>query len=98
MEFKISLAQMEITFGDPAANFTTVTRMTEEARRRGSELILFPELWSTAYDLTHASRYASSLTLRLRSPFGDFAGQASGLVAISEPLPSRAGSRVEKYR
>lgn len=61
MEFKLSLAQMDIKFGDPAANFETVTRMTEEARRRGSDLILFPELWSTAYDLTHAARYASSL-------------------------------------
>lgn len=62
MQPTISLAQMDIRFGDPAANFKTVTRMTEEARRRGSDLILFPELWSTAYDLTNASRYASHLT------------------------------------
>lgn len=62
MQLKISLGQMDIKFGDPAANFATATRMTEEARRRGSDLILFPELWSTAYDLTHASRYASPLT------------------------------------
>jgi predicted amidohydrolase len=61
MEFKISLGQMDVKFGDPAANFATVTRMTEEARQRGSDLILFPELWSTAYDLTRASTYASSL-------------------------------------
>jgi len=61
MQLKISLGQMDVKFGDPAANFATVTRMTEEARRRGSDLILFPELWSTAYDLTRASRYASSL-------------------------------------
>ena len=61
MEFTLSLGQMDIRFGDPAANFATVTRMTEEAKRRGSDLILFPELWSTAYDLTHASRYATSL-------------------------------------
>lgn len=58
----ISLGQMDVKFGDPAANFETVIRMTEEARRRGSDLILFPELWSTAYDLTRASRYASNLT------------------------------------
>jgi len=61
MKFTLSLGQMDIRFGDPAANFATVTRMAEEAKRRGSDLILFPELWSTAYDLTHASRYASSL-------------------------------------
>ncbi len=61
MTVTISLGQMDVKFGDPAANFETVTRMTEEARRRGSDLILFPELWSTAYDLTRASTYASSL-------------------------------------
>ncbi len=61
MEFTLSLGQMDIRFGDPAANFATVTRMAEEAKRSGSELILFPELWSTGYDLTHASRHASHL-------------------------------------
>ena len=88
MEFKISLGQMDVKFGDPAANFATVTRMTEEAKRRGSDLILFPELWSTAYDLTHASRYASSLTLRLRS------GQASGLFAGLSALAARTGIHI----
>jgi predicted amidohydrolase len=62
MAVKISLGQMDVKFGDPVANFATVTRMTEEAKRRGSDAVIFPELWSTGYDLIHASRYASSLT------------------------------------
>jgi omega-amidase len=61
MEFTLSLGQMDIQFGDPVANFQTITRMTEEAKQRGSDLILFPELWSTGYDLTQASRHASRL-------------------------------------
>jgi omega-amidase len=80
MEIKISLGQMDVCFGDPAANFATVTRMTEEAKRRGSDLILFPELWSTAYDLTHASHYASSLT--------------SGLFADLSALAQRTGIHI----
>jgi predicted amidohydrolase len=80
MEIKISLGQMDVRFGDPAANFATVTRMTEEAKRRGSALILFPELWSTAYDLTRASRYASSLT--------------SGLFADLSALAQRTGIHI----
>jgi len=71
---------MDVRFGDPAANFATVTRMTEEAKRRGSALILFPELWSTAYDLTRASRYASSLT--------------SGLFADLSALAQRTGIHI----
>jgi len=62
MAITLSLGQMDVRFGDPAANLETATRMTEAAKRRGSDLILFPELWSTAYDLTRASRHASSLT------------------------------------
>jgi omega-amidase len=80
MEFKISLGQMDVKFGDPAANFAKMTHMTEEAKRHGSDLILFPELWSTAYDLTRASRYASSLT--------------SGLFAKLSALARRTGIHI----
>jgi len=62
MTVKLSLGQIDIKLGDPPANFATVTRMTEEARRRGSDVVIFPELWSTGYDLAHAGQYASSLT------------------------------------
>jgi predicted amidohydrolase len=85
MEFKISLAQMDIKFGDPAANFATVTRMTEEAKRRGSDLILFPELWSTAYDLTRASRYASSLTVGMFAELSALA-QRTGIHILGSTL------------
>ncbi len=77
MQFKVSLGQMDVKFGDPAANFETVTRMTEEAKRRGSDAAVFPELWSTGYDLIHASRYATSLT--------------SGLFADLSALAKRTG-------
>jgi predicted amidohydrolase len=80
MTLNLSLAQMDVKFGDPAANFETVVRMTEEAKRRGSDLILFPELWSTGYDLTHASNYASNLT--------------SGLFADLSALAARVGMRI----
>jgi predicted amidohydrolase len=33
--------------------------MTAEAARRGSDLVLFPELWSTGYDLENAAEYAT---------------------------------------
>jgi len=61
MTFKISLGQMDVKFSDPPANLATVTRMTEEAKRDGSDLVIFPELWSTGYDLIHAGNYASDL-------------------------------------
>ena len=56
----ISLAQLDVLWGQPEPNFAVAEKLVEEARRRGSELILFPELWTTGYDLPHACEYASA--------------------------------------
>jgi omega-amidase len=73
MEFTLSLCQMDIQFGDPVANLDAVSRMTEEAKRRGSNLILLPELWSTGYDLINTSRHASRLDSGLFSEISSLA-------------------------
>lgn len=57
----ISLGQINIQLGDPAANFAKVREWTAEAARRGSALVLFPELWSTGYDLENWPQYATPL-------------------------------------
>lgn len=61
MKLTISLGQMDVKFGDVAANLATVAAMTAEAARRGSDVVVFPELWSTGYDLENAARYATPL-------------------------------------
>jgi len=55
----ISLGQMDVKLGNPAENWRTVQQMTAEASRRGSDLVVFPELWSTGYDLENAANYAT---------------------------------------
>ncbi len=60
MNLTISLAQMHIQTGDPAVNFDQAREWTAEAARRGSDLILLPELWSTSYDLTNARQHAQT--------------------------------------
>ena len=57
----ISLAQMEFAFGDLEANFERAASRVAEAARRGSNLILFPELWASGYDLENWARYAVPL-------------------------------------
>ena len=59
MSLTISLAQTDIALGDPEANFECVRAWTAEAARRGSALVVFPELWSTGYDLENWQRHAS---------------------------------------
>jgi omega-amidase len=53
------LGQMDIAFGEPEKNLSKVREMTAEARRRGSEVVLFPELWSTGYDLERVHEHAT---------------------------------------
>jgi predicted amidohydrolase len=60
MTLKISLGQMNVRLGQPEANLETAELMAAEAARRGSDLLVLPELWSTGYDLEHADRYATT--------------------------------------
>jgi omega-amidase len=61
MEWTISLAQMDIALGQPQVNLAKVQELTAEAKRRGSDMVLFPELWSTGYDLENAGQHATRL-------------------------------------
>ncbi len=55
----VSLGQMDVKLGDTLANLATVEALTIEAVRRGSDLVVFPELWPTGYDLPNAANYAT---------------------------------------
>jgi omega-amidase len=60
-KLSISLAQMHIALGDVGRNFRRMQDWAEEAARRGSHLVVFPELWSTGYALEEAKELASAL-------------------------------------
>jgi len=61
----ISLAQFAVKAGDPRTNWTTVQELTAEAERRGSEIIVLPELWENGYALDRAKEVASTLSTGL---------------------------------
>jgi predicted amidohydrolase len=58
MNLTISLAQTQILLGRPEDNFLQVRALIKEAASQGSECILFPELWSSGYDLENARALA----------------------------------------
>jgi predicted amidohydrolase len=57
----ISLAQMQIHPGDVHRNFSAFQKLAQEASRRRSNMVVFPELWSTGYVLDEAKDHASEL-------------------------------------
>jgi predicted amidohydrolase len=60
MKLTISIGQMDVKLGSPQANLQAVKTMAAEASRRGSDIVVFPELWSTGYDLENGAEYATT--------------------------------------
>jgi predicted amidohydrolase len=58
---QLSLGQTHLHLGDVERNFERVRAWTAEAARRGSQLVVFPELWPTAYDLENWQKHADPL-------------------------------------
>jgi len=71
----ISLAQMNIALGDEKKNAATMERLAVEAARRGSHMVVFPELWSTGYALEQAKELSSALNSGMFSQIGGVAAQ-----------------------
>lgn len=61
MKLVISLAQIDIELGKPLLNVERAHKFVREAASQGSDLVLFPELWSTGYDLDNWELHATGL-------------------------------------
>jgi omega-amidase len=57
----IGLAQMDLALGDSTHNLERVCEQANLAKTRGADVLVLPELWSSAYDLEHADTHASAL-------------------------------------
>jgi omega-amidase len=57
----IALAQIDLALGDPTKNLASARKKIAEAKARGADVVVLPELWSSAYDLEHAADHASAL-------------------------------------
>jgi predicted amidohydrolase len=71
----ISLAQINIALGDTRKNIKQAEEYIEEAARRGSHVIVFPELWSTGYALEQGKDLASPLNVGIFAQLATLATQ-----------------------
>ncbi len=89
--FTISLGQMTPRLGQAEANFAQLREWAAEAAQRGSEMVLFPELWSTGGDLANWEHHAAPLGAGL---FAEMANLAAELgVAIGGSILERHNGR-----
>jgi omega-amidase len=73
MKLTISLGQMNVALGHQAENFAKVRDFAAEAAARKSQLVLFPELWSTGYNLAQTASMAAPFD---QGPFAHLADLA----------------------
>jgi len=85
MKLTVSLGQMNVKLGDVPANLATVKALTVEAVKRGSDLVVFPELWSTGYDLPNAAKHANPTGSGIFSTVASLAKE-HGIVIVGSML------------
>jgi predicted amidohydrolase len=106
----ISLAQMNIALGDVPRNMATMQRMVTEATKRGSHILLLPELWSTGYAWGEHKALAQSIgsgvfteltqlaTQNKLSIFGSVLEKRGQEVANGAPFFAANGRQMGIYR
>ncbi|MBU8904971.1 carbon-nitrogen family hydrolase [Desertibacillus haloalkaliphilus] len=75
MKLKLALLQMDISFGNPAENFTKAQQMIKNASKQQPDVIVLPELWTTGYDLTRLDQIADHKGEKTKRVFSELAKQ-----------------------
>ena len=58
MSVKITCLQLDIAFGNPTKNRKYIEQKMTEALKENPDILVLPELWDTAYDLTRLDEIA----------------------------------------
>lgn len=58
MKLKIALAQINVQFAEPDANFAKVGSIVKKAAKREANVVVFPEMWNTGYALSQLAKLA----------------------------------------
>ncbi|MBI5301886.1 MAG: carbon-nitrogen family hydrolase [Chloroflexi bacterium] len=88
----IALAQIDLALGDPARNLEAVHTRVAEAKARGADIVVLPELWSSAYDLERARALASARDAGMFAETARLARETG--IAIVGSLLESDGTRV----
>jgi len=57
----IAVSQIDLALGKPQKNLETIKNEIVHAKLHNADVVILPELWSSAYDLEHAATHASSI-------------------------------------
>jgi len=86
----LALVQMDLALGDPARNLKNARAKIVEAKARGVDIVVLPELWSSAYDLEHAAAHASALDAGMFATIANVARE-NQIAIVGSLLEARGG-------
>jgi omega-amidase len=91
-KLNISLAQMNIALGEEKRNYNAMLKIAEEAARRGSHLLVLPELWTTGYALERRGELSSAINSGMFTQISTVATQNK--VSIVGSMLEKRGNEV----
>lgn len=91
---RIALAQFDVKSGDTDVNLATASKYVRLAARRGANLVVLPELWSSGYDLERSQMHARTSQEKVLPALTHLARQHS-LYILGSVL--RANARQEVF-
>lgn len=73
MTLKVALAQIDINFANPQANFQRVSEFVEQAADQHADVVVFPEMWNTGYALPQLDQLADQNGSQTQQLFANLA-------------------------
>lgn len=73
MSVKITCLQLDIAFGNPTKNRKYIEQKMAEALKENPDILVLPELWDTAYDLTRLDEIADDEGQQAKQLISQFA-------------------------
>ena len=73
MSVKITCLQLDIAFGNPTKNRKYIEQKMMEALKENPDILVLPELWDTAYDLTRLDEIADDEGQQAKQLISQFA-------------------------
>jgi omega-amidase len=81
--FKLGLIQLDIKLGKIKENSAQARKLIAEAKDKGADMVLLPELWATGYDVINLADYAYPLGEGLFSDTAEIARENQLYIAGS---------------
>ncbi|MBV7390402.1 carbon-nitrogen family hydrolase [Enterococcus alishanensis] len=88
---KITVMQIDLAFGEPEKNFAHIKEIFSQQTFQPNQLVVLPEMWNTAYDLTRLSEIADEEGMETQVFFAELA-QTHQIYIVAGSIARKVGA------